>query len=90
MKIQEALDRYLVQPRADGRSEHTQSQYRGHVTLLGAWLRNSSRPDSLCNSIQDAIRAHPENVVSPWLDAHALDRGQSSLTPLPRSTIRTS
>ena len=38
MKIRDALDRYLTQITADGRSEHTAGQYRRHITLLAAWL----------------------------------------------------
>jgi len=38
MKILDALDRYLTQIRADGRSEHTAGQYRRHITLLATWL----------------------------------------------------
>lgn len=38
MRIQEALDRYLLQLRADGRSSHTIGQARRHVRLLARWL----------------------------------------------------
>ena len=38
MRILEALDRYLTQIRADGRSDHTAGQYRRHITLLATWL----------------------------------------------------
>jgi site-specific recombinase XerD len=38
MKIKEALERYLTQLKADGRSPHTSGQYRRHVALLGSWL----------------------------------------------------
>ena len=36
MRIEEALDRYLLQLEADGRSRHTIDQYRRHVLLLAA------------------------------------------------------
>jgi site-specific recombinase XerC len=39
MRLDDALSRYLMQLRADGRSEHTAGQYRRHITLLGMWLR---------------------------------------------------
>src|SRR5262245_23623568 len=39
MNLEEALSRYLTQLRADGRSPHTQAQYRRHLSLLGEWLR---------------------------------------------------
>jgi integrase/recombinase XerC len=38
MKLQDALARFLVQFEADGRSPHTQNQYRRHVTAFAAWL----------------------------------------------------
>ena len=38
MQVQTALDRFLVQLEADGRSPHTIRQYRRHVRLLAAWL----------------------------------------------------
>jgi site-specific recombinase XerC len=40
MRIQEALDRYLLQLEADGRSPHTRAQYARHVGLLAAWLND--------------------------------------------------
>ena len=39
MTIDEALERFLVQLAADGRSEHTIGQYRRHIRLLAAWAR---------------------------------------------------
>lgn len=41
MNLNEALSRYLTQLEADGRSHHTSSQYRRHVTLFASWLRES-------------------------------------------------
>jgi integrase/recombinase XerC len=38
MHISEALEAYLLQLEADGRSEHTIGQARRHVRLLGDWL----------------------------------------------------
>lgn len=37
MRIEEALERYELQLRADGRSDHTAGQYKRHVTLLARW-----------------------------------------------------
>ena len=39
MELEAALSKYLTQLRADGRSHHTQNQYRRHITLLASWLR---------------------------------------------------
>ena len=38
MKLQDALDRFLLQLEADGRSEHTIRQYRRHLRLLATGL----------------------------------------------------
>jgi integrase/recombinase XerC len=38
MQITDALERFLVQLRADGRSEHTVAQYQRHVRTLARWL----------------------------------------------------
>jgi site-specific recombinase XerC len=40
MEIEDALDRYLVQLRADGRSQHTVQQYARHIGLLARWARD--------------------------------------------------
>ena len=38
MQISDALERFLLQLQADGRSPHTVDQYARHVRLLAAWL----------------------------------------------------
>ncbi len=43
MQIGMALEKYVLQLRADGRSEHTVGQYRRHVRLLDRWLRAEQR-----------------------------------------------
>ena len=40
MTLDDALDRFLTQLRADGRSVHTRRQYRRHVRLFAAWWRD--------------------------------------------------
>jgi site-specific recombinase XerC len=44
MTIADALDRFLVQLHADGRSQHTIGQYRRHVAALTRWLAASGHP----------------------------------------------
>lgn len=39
MQIEAALDEFLVQLEADGRSPHTRAQYQRHVRKLARWLR---------------------------------------------------
>ncbi|HKX45928.1 MAG TPA: hypothetical protein VJP77_04450, partial [Planctomycetota bacterium] len=43
MRIEEALDLFVVQLRADGRSSHTVEQYRRHVLLLARWMGDESK-----------------------------------------------
>jgi site-specific recombinase XerC len=38
MKIEQALEHFLVQLEADGRSAHTIGQYRRHIALLARWI----------------------------------------------------
>jgi integrase/recombinase XerC len=40
MQIEEALDKFLVQLQADGRSPHTIGQYRRHIGLLARWAHD--------------------------------------------------
>jgi integrase/recombinase XerC len=47
MRLQDALDRFVVQLEADGRSEHTIGQYRRHVALLARWLAQERHSDEL-------------------------------------------
>lgn len=44
MDLYAALDRYLVQLQADGRSEHTRKQIARHVRALGRWLAADGHP----------------------------------------------
>ncbi|HKX45932.1 MAG TPA: hypothetical protein VJP77_04470, partial [Planctomycetota bacterium] len=46
MRIEEALDLFVVQLRADGRSSHTVEQYRRHVLLLARWVRGEGKTPS--------------------------------------------
>jgi len=47
MHITDAIERYIVQLQADGRSHHTIAQYRRHLQLLDAWLAD----DGLCGDV---------------------------------------
>ena len=44
MRVTTALDRYVTQLRADGRSPHTISQIERHVRLLASWLAEHKLP----------------------------------------------
>ncbi len=47
MKITDALDRFLLQLDADGRSVHTIEQYRRHIRLLARWGAQEGLHDDL-------------------------------------------
>lgn len=55
MTIQDALERFLLQLRADGRSPHTIAQYRRHVRLFTRWAHE----DGHCGARVDRI-AHED------------------------------
>jgi hypothetical protein len=47
MQIQAALDAFLTQLQADGRSAHTRRQYARHAAALERWLARTNRPNDL-------------------------------------------
>lgn len=47
VRLQHALELYVVQLQADGRSLHTIRSYERHVALLGRWLIRERRSDAL-------------------------------------------
>lgn len=47
MFIDDALQGYLLQIEADGRSRHTAGQYRRHITVLSRWLARTGHPGHL-------------------------------------------
>jgi integrase/recombinase XerD len=70
MTIADALDRYLVQLEADGRSPHTIGQARRHVRLLAAWLAGEGGSQDLATIDHEvlarflaspAARTRPDN-----------------------------
>lgn len=62
MILRNALDRYLLQLEADGRSRHTVDQRRRHVLLLEGWLAGQQR-DRDMRTIDHEALAH--FLVSP-------------------------
>jgi integrase/recombinase XerC len=84
MRLQDALDRYVVQLEADGRSEHTVGQYRRHVALLGRWLAQEGRSDELAAIDHESLA---QFLVSP--DARGSRRGGAK-RPTSMNALRTS
>jgi site-specific recombinase XerD len=57
MHLQDALDRYLAQLAADGRSPHTVASVRRHVGLLVRWAAGGSAPTDIARlSHEDVAR----------------------------------
>lgn len=81
MRLLDALDRYVVQLHADGRSEHTILQYKRHVGLLARWLG----PDCALDAITHETLA--QFLVSP--DARGSRRGGAK-RPTSMNALRTS
>jgi integrase/recombinase XerC len=57
MKLLAALDRFSLQLRADGRSEHTIKNYSRHVALLDRWLHAYSFSDDLGQVFPEVLAA---------------------------------
>jgi site-specific recombinase XerC len=55
VKLQDALQGFLLQLQADGRSPHTIGQYRRHVTRLISWLVNTRRGTKVGDLTPDVV-----------------------------------
>ena len=61
MLISAALDRYVLQLQADGRSEHTINQAQRHVRLLDAWFGEDREVETIAH--EDLARFLTSDVV---------------------------
>jgi site-specific recombinase XerC len=87
MTIDQALERFLVQLEADGRSPHTIGQYRRHVRALSRWARDAGpRSDRIEDLDHEAIAAF---LASPCRPSTAFHLVRSPPHP-PRTTARRS
>jgi site-specific recombinase XerD len=84
MLLHEALDSFMLQLQADGRSVHTIKQYQRHLRLLGSWLAANNIPAEL-----DAITTA---VVARFLVSDQARKTADGATKLATSTnaLRTS
>ena len=55
MHLDDALDRYLVQLQADGRSPHTRKQAARHVRALARWLEGEGHPGGLGDVTEETL-----------------------------------
>jgi len=77
MHILEALDRFLLQLDADGRSRHTIAQYERHIRLLARWLDNADveaiTPEDLARFLASpAARTGPRGEVKKASSVNSL------------------
>ena len=55
MRIEQALEKYIVQLQGNGRSEHTVAQVRRHVRLFEAWLEAEGESTELARIDHQAL-----------------------------------
>jgi integrase/recombinase XerC len=77
MQVLEALEAFLLQLEADGRSPHTVAQYRRHVRAFAAWAQDAQietlRPDDLARFFgAAAARARPDGAAKKATSLNAL------------------
>ncbi len=78
MRLQDALDAFVLQLEADGRSPHTIGQYRRHVAALGRWLGAnddlaSITPDTLARFLTSPVaRTRADGAAKKATSANAL------------------
>ncbi|MCK6447898.1 MAG: tyrosine-type recombinase/integrase [Planctomycetes bacterium] len=83
MRLQDALDTFVLQLQADGRSEHTIGNYRRHVALLARWLGPSDDLDDV--TPQTLARFLTSDVAR--LDSNGVARSASTVNAL-RTSLR--
>lgn len=83
MQVKEALDRYLVQLEADGRSTHTIGQVTRHVRLLAKWI-GELEIDAMHH--EDIAKFLASNVVTKRADGGPRKPTSSNAV---RSSLRT-
>src|SRR5262245_33516545 len=84
MNIQNALTRFLVQIKADGRSDHTIGQYRRHVGAFAAWLAHGGHRRAVASIRHEDIAAF---LAAP--EARTSAHGGPKL-PISMNAMRTS
>jgi len=87
MTVTDALEKYLLQLEADGRSPHTIGQYRRHIRLLVAWLAgdgHSTQVEEIDHQVVARFLAAPQARSS----AHGGQKHAASVNAL-RSSLKT-
>jgi len=81
MLLRQALDAFLLQLDADGRSPHTRGQYARHVGALDRWLAAAGRPRDLAGIdhealalflTSDAARCRPDGTLKKATSTNGL------------------
>ncbi len=87
MNLTEALDVYLVQLEADGRSPHTVGQYRRHIRLLATWLAGEKLSGELVDITHEVLARF---LASPAARTRPDGRGKrATAMNCLRSSLRT-
>ena len=81
LSVEAALERFLLQLQANGRSHHTIGQYRRHVRLLGHWLADVGRGSRVCDIDHETLAAFLASGVARTRPdgRRALDTGSADL-----------
>jgi site-specific recombinase XerD len=84
VKLQAALDRFVLQMRADGRSPHTVANYARHIALLDHWLATYGFDDDLDELL-------PEHLAAFLISREARDSAHGGAkTAISMNGLRTS
>ncbi len=83
MRLHDALDQFVLQLQADGRSEHTIGNYRRHVALLARWLGTNDDLDDV--TPQTLARFLTSDMAR--LDANGVARSASTVNAI-RTSLR--
>lgn len=86
MNITDALEQFIVQLKADGRSPHTVAQYARHIRAFEHWLVAEKRPPSIHAITPELIASF---FVSPAARCTAQDRTRTKL-PTSLNAMRSS
>src|ERR1051325_2557519 len=87
MRLQDALESFLMQLEADGRSHHTIAQYARQIRRLGSWLAEEGRSDRIETVTPDVLARF---LVSPRAKCMAGGEPRRPMTMnMTRTALRT-
>ena len=81
MHIKDAIERFVCQQAADGRSPHTVAQYGRHVRLFAAWLRRGGHTGDVARIDHDTV-ARFLTAPAARTNAHGGEKAATSVNCL--------